>query len=499
MNRENDDEIKRLSEEFENYKNYLKSIKDKIPQSAYEFATADWHFNTRDARCPHDAWLEEFKFGEVQNSENFELYPIEIYIKLLGAYHNGYIEFRYKNIHSYSFKSKRSFRLSEYKGEYFHGDWIRDEIRLSENDFVIHEIEWENGNWLIESEDVEYKWIPFDPTLSTNMDIVYKMQKDKKVYKLIHEGETGVFTNSCGFIGVGGSEAVSFLNGLITNDVVKLAENSWMLAAFPNAQGRLLAVVRVLRQHDKFLFVIEKETYEKILKNLERFTLAGDFQVNDSTEKMQLVSARGEKSAEVLGKILNQDLTKIQNNEIFHAKYKGITLTIFHPIREKGFDIIAPKQQAKDLQAHLLRNKAEFISNELREILRIENGIPLYGVDMDETTIVPEIGLPELISYNKGCYIGQEIIARIHFRGHVAKQLTGLILSVESRESRVESRELKSPEGKNAGKITSAVFSPKLEKTIALAFVRYDYLAEGTELKIGEQTATVKNLPFLEK
>ena len=118
--------------------------------------------------------------------------------------------------------------------------------------------------------------------------------------------------------------------------------------------------------------------------------------------------------------------------------------------------------------------------------------------DMDETTIVPELGLDGLISYNKGCYIGQEIIARIHFRGHVAKQLRGLVLT-DSSQSPAGTEELKSADGKNAGRVTSVCFSPKLQKMIALAFVRYDYLAEGTELTIGDQTAVVKNLPFIEK
>ena len=133
------------------------------------------------------------------------------------------------------------------------------------------------------------------------------------------------------------------------------------------------------------------------------------------------------------------------------------------------------------------------ISDDLYEVLRIENGTPLYGVDADETTIVPELGIDGLINYNKGCYIGQEIIARIHFRGHIAKRLTGLILD-ENAETNTE---LKSSAGKNAGRITSVTFSPKLEKFIALAFVRYDYLAEGMELKIGETAATVKHLPFI--
>jgi len=139
------------------------------------------------------------------------------------------------------------------------------------------------------------------------------------------------------------------------------------------------------------------------------------------------------------------------------------------------------------------------ISDEVYEVLRIENGIPTYGVDMDETTIVPELGLDGLVSYNKGCYIGQEIIARIHFRGHVAKQLTGLILSVPPAVAGGVSigTEIKSLDDKNAGRITSITYSPKLEKTIALGYVRYDYLANGTELKIAEAIATVKDLPFI--
>jgi aminomethyltransferase len=115
---------------------------------------------------------------------------------------------------------------------------------------------------------------------------------------------------------------------------------------------------------------------------------------------------------------------------------------------------------------------------------------------MDETTIVPELGLDGLISYNKGCYIGQEIIARIHFRGHVAKQLRGLVFDGGEADS---SAELKTPDGKNAGRVTTVAYSPGLEKTLALAFVRYDYLAEGTELRLGDATATVVNLPFIER
>lgn len=291
--------------------------------------------------------------------------------------------------------------------------------------------------------------------------------EDTAKYELIGVGGIGFYPQKRGLIEVSGREAVQFLNGLITNDVGKLEDGAQMLAAFPNAQGRLLAIVRVRRRGDKFLFETEGATHEKVHQNLFRFTFAGDFFVEDLSEIYESFLISNLKS-------------EISDAIRFDDRFGSI--------------VFVPKDKADDFKNEL-KNAVE-ISNELFEILRIERGVPLYGVDADETTIVPELGLDGLISYNKGCYIGQEIIARIHFRGHVAKQLTGLIF--ESRESGVESRELKSADDKNAGRITSVCFSPKLGKTIALAYVRYDFLAEGTELKANEINTTVKNLPFVE-
>ncbi len=297
-------------------------------------------------------------------------------------------------------------------------------------------------------------------------------------YNFIRNGGIGFCEQKRGLIAVSGKEAVQFLNGLITNDVAKLEENAQMSAAFPNAQGRLLAVVRVLKSGDVFLFETEAATREKVFNNLFRFTFAGDFFVEDLSEKYKYFSMENGK-----WKMENDETIEFQN--------------------DSGADYFVPNDAAEIFAGDLKSRKAVEISDELREVLRIENGILKYGVDMDETTIVPETGITGIISYQKGCYIGQEIIARIHFRGHIAKQLTGLILAVESRESGVESElqnaELKSLDGKNAGKITSVTFSPKLETTIALGYVRYDYLADGTELKSGDAAATVKQLPFIGK
>ncbi len=311
-------------------------------------------------------------------------------------------------------------------------------------------------------------------------------------YLAVRENGAGIieFENR-GLIEVSGSEAEMFLGGLITNDVKTLQENSWMNAAFPNAQGRLLAVVKVWKKDGKFYFDTEDKTYETVLKNLERFTLAGDFKVQDLSESFVCFSIQGKNLPEFEFELPDE-------NQLNETEFNGEKLIILNnaDIGEKGFYFYIKQNSAENFKTKMHELGVKSVSDQAFEVLRIESGLPIYGVDMDDSTVVPEINLHELISYNKGCYIGQEVIARIHFRGHIAKQLTGLIF--EEAGAKVEiGDEIKSEDDKNAGKITSVAYSPKLEKQIALGFVRYAYLEEGTQLKINDSIAKVKNLPFL--
>jgi folate-binding protein YgfZ len=117
---------------------------------------------------------------------------------------------------------------------------------------------------------------------------------------------------------------------------------------------------------------------------------------------------------------------------------------------------------------------------------------------MDDSTVVLETGLDDAVSFTKGCYVGQEIIARIHFRGHVAKQLSGVL--IDGGRAKPGDR-LLAIEGKEAGRLTSVTYSPLLDREIALGFVRYDYLTPGTRLQAivdeTELSATVAQLPFI--
>lgn len=298
-------------------------------------------------------------------------------------------------------------------------------------------------------------------------------------YKSVREGGAGLFDLSAsrGRIRVTGSEAVMFLNGLITNDMKAVVENEWLPAVFPNVQGRLIGAVRIVREKDSgFLIDTENASHEAILKTISRFTLAGDFRVSDVTQETALLTVQGRRAGEILQVVGNTDFP------IIRATHTG----------EEGFDILVDSDVSL-VKEKLVAAGAQAVSPDTFETLRIEAGIARHGVDMDETNVVLETNLDDAINYTKGCYLGQEIIIRIKHRGHVAKKLTGLKF-----DSPVEAgAAVQSVEGKDIGRVTSVTFSPKLESTIALGYVRYEYLPAGTPVKAGDVAGQVTELPFV--
>ena len=295
-------------------------------------------------------------------------------------------------------------------------------------------------------------------------------------YKSVREGGAGLIDLSASRsrIRVAGSEAVMFLNGLITNDIKNATEDSWLPAVFPTVQGRLIAAVRILRDDDSFVIDTENASHDVILKNISRFTLAGDFRVVDITSETALLTVQGRRAREVIG---NTDLRAIR------ATHTG----------EDGYDLLIDTDDAGSTAEKLVAAGAQPVSPETFETLRIEAGVARYGKDMDETNVVLETNLDDAISYTKGCYLGQEIIIRIKHRGHVAKKLTGLTF-----DGQVEPQTaITSEDGKEIGRVTSATYSPKLESHIALGYVRYEYLAAGTKVQAGKVSGIVTELPFI--
>jgi folate-binding protein YgfZ len=328
-------------------------------------------------------------------------------------------------------------------------------------------------------------------------------------YEAVRGGAgAGLFDlSSRGRVEVSGGEAVQFLNGMLTNDVARLEDGAWMHAAFPSPQGRLIASVRVLRDGDRFIFDTEPATYERVLKYLERYTLAGDFRVRDLTDKTCLVSLQGARAAAVASAALGGDaVTRIGRGRV------AVALAAWgrEPLRvirathtsEDGFDLFVDAEKAAYLWGELVKAGATPAGFDALEVLRVEAGLPRYGVDSSEANVVLEVvDESESVSYTKGCYAGQEIIARIHWRGHVAKKLTGIIFDRDAGPP-ADSALRSCADGREVGRVTSTVFSPRLSRQVALAVIRYDSLAPGTELKVfsGEEescAAHVAELPLV--
>ncbi|MBA3256444.1 MAG: aminomethyl transferase family protein [Pyrinomonadaceae bacterium] len=366
------------------------------------------------------------------------------------------------------------------------------------------------------SEDVEQIAIHRSPLHETHLRLGAEMKEcdgwqvpasygdELFEYAAVRERGAGVIDLSPrGRFQVRGAEAVQFLNGLITNDMKTLAENQWMPAVFPNVQGRLLAYVRVVRIRDGFLIDTEGASQETVLKTIQRFTLAGDFHVTDLTKRTALLSVQGKQASEIVGSVLGETPLGLSRNGVVEIEWQQKSLTVLRATHtaEDGFDIVVSADQGASLWDAFLHAGARPVGHEALDRLRIEAGVPRYGIDMDETNVVTETGLDGAVSYTKGCYIGQEIIARIKYRGHVAKKLVGL--SFDRTRKIDQDAKIKSTDDREIGRITSHTLSPHLGCTVALGYVKYEYLSAGTEVRVvsGEReiAATVSALPFVRR
>ena len=307
-------------------------------------------------------------------------------------------------------------------------------------------------------------------------------------YEAVRDGGAGLIdlSSSRGRIRVSGSEATTFLNGLITNDVKNLAQNRWMPAVFPTVQGRLIGAVRVIRGSDPSLLIdTETASHDAVLKTISRFTLAGDFKVADVTDDVALLTLQGQGAAEILEKVLDKSFLDLPQNGVYEITWLTVPVTIIRASHtpEDGFDLLIDSSRKAELQQALESAGAQPVGEDTFEILRVEAGIARFGLDMDDTNVVPETNLDDAVSYTKGCYVGQEIIVRIKHRGHPAKKLTGL--RFETDQQIEPGAVIRSKENQEIGRVTSAVISPRLG-SIGLGYIRYEHVAAGTAVVVGD-------------
>jgi folate-binding protein YgfZ len=299
-----------------------------------------------------------------------------------------------------------------------------------------------------------------------------------------------------------GADRARFLHGQVTNDVKKLGAGQGCYSALTTAKGKIQSDLNIFCLPDELLLDCESGLTTLVTERLEKYIVADDVQVVDVTPHYGLLSVQGPKAEAVvrgLGLFLEIPTLPLSSVTVAEATLGEIYLMNHARLGSTGFDLFVPLA-ALGAVADKLIAAAKSIGGracgwKAFEIARIEAGIPRFGADMDETNIASECGIESrAISYQKGCYIGQEVLNRIHSIGHVNRELRSLRLAADLKALPARGDKLFQGE-KEVGYITSAVISPALNCGVALGYVRREANAPGTELTLrggpGESTAAI--------
>lgn len=305
-----------------------------------------------------------------------------------------------------------------------------------------------------------------------------------------------------------GADRVRLLNGQVTNNVKDLRAGQGCYAALVTAKGKLESDLNVYALPNELLLDFEPGLTTAITQRLEKYIIADDVQVVDASPHYGLLSVQGPKAETVvpgLGLVTELPAKPFEFVTVHNATL-GEIYVMNHPrTGTAGFDLFVPTPALGAVMDKLIAAAKDAGGRacgwQALESARLEAGIPRFGADMDETNLAPEAGIEtRAISYAKGCYIGQEVIARIRTYGQVTKALRGLRLADDLKELPARGDKL-FHDGKEVGYITSAMASAALKGNIALGYVRKEANQVGMDLLLktvnGESAVKIVELPFV--
>jgi folate-binding protein YgfZ len=303
-----------------------------------------------------------------------------------------------------------------------------------------------------------------------------------------------------GKLALSGPGAVDFLNGQITNELAGLRPGEGCYAAFLTHKGKMLGDLRVLvagedelRAPAELLLDTERVALQGLFDMIRRFKVGYDVELSKRTIESRLFSIVGPEAQAVIASAA-PDAPVLAHAEHSHcpARIAGRLVRLIRTAEPAGVDVLCDAADGEAVADSLLAAGAQPVSEAVGEIVRVEYGRPRYGVDLDDGVIPQEAGLNErAVSFTKGCYVGQETVARLHYRGRPNRHLRGLRLSAPAacgEELQLDDR--------TVGRVGSAVLSPALGP-VALALVRRE-VEPGAIVAVGERgaSAEITTLPF---
>jgi folate-binding protein YgfZ len=294
---------------------------------------------------------------------------------------------------------------------------------------------------------------------------------------------------------ISGKDRTRWLNGMITNNIRDLAPGHGVYGFILTAQGHNQGDLTAYNRGEYLLATTDREQAPKVTAVLQKYIIMDKVEIEDISEKLVSIGIGGPKAAETLTKA-GIDVAQLEPGQLIDAVWNEIGVSVtrnIHP-RMDGYELWMAAENVEKLWDALVTTGAIPVGSDALEMYRIARGVPRYGIDLRERDLPQETGQEHALNFEKGCYIGQEIVERIRARGNVHRTFIGF--EVEGAPPQPGTRVRASD--KDMGEITSAarVPSPTGERTIAVGYLRREVATPGTTVQIGEQGGTVKNLPF---
>jgi len=303
-----------------------------------------------------------------------------------------------------------------------------------------------------------------------------------------------------GLVEVRGGDRVRWLNGMLTNDVAAAAARgtgAGCYALLLTREGRVVADLHVLVRDDSLWLETEAAAVETVIARLAKYVIADDVVLADRSSAFDRLAVEGPGADRVLAGLASEPPPPADGCADLRIAGTPVVVAAFAFAGGPGFQLFVPAGRGQDVSAALLAVGAPHglvaSSEEVLERLRIEAGVPRLGRELDESVLPDEARLERAVSTTKGCYTGQEVVARMRSRGRVSHLLVGLHCGGGSLPA--PRAPLEDLEGKRVGEVTSAVLSPRFG-AIALAYVRRPWDAPGTRLRVGGGSVEVASLPF---
>ena len=310
-----------------------------------------------------------------------------------------------------------------------------------------------------------------------------------------------------GKLQVTGDDRITWLQSMISNDVLSLQSGHWMSSSFMSHKGKILSYFRVYRLEDDLFLEDAGEVGDLTYQALKKFLLYGtNAKMKNCGDTWGILLVSGPKTPLLMHQALTVDVTKLTTGDFLIHDLSGRTILIAktEETGECDVEILAPNEAMEQVWRHVWDAGTAFdlraIGTRARESLRIEAGIPKLGPDLNEHVVPPEANLEgKAFSLSKGCYPGQEVVARMDTYGSVKRRLVGLV--VNAPETLVPPAYSKMFSGdREVGWISSAIHSPTLNKIIAFGFPLRDFTAPGTTLDVDvngqRHPFVVQALPF---